>query len=109
MGDGIAHIRCAADGTIWAGYFDEGVYSAPNKDGSRPISSSGIARFGPDGRVLWRFNTHERPDLPIADCYALTLDGNTIWTCPYTDFPIVRVEDGLVAHWRNDVVGASAL
>jgi len=56
MGDGIEHIQCAADGTIWVGYFDEGVFSGPMEDGSWPISSSGIARFGPDGRVLWKFN-----------------------------------------------------
>jgi hypothetical protein len=109
MGDGIEHIRCATDGTIWVGYFDEGVFSGPNEDGSWPISSSGIARFGPDGSVLWRFNGEERADLSIADCYALALDGNTLWCCPYTDFPIVRVEDGAVDHWRNEVAGAWAL
>jgi hypothetical protein len=109
MGDGIAHIRCALDGTIWVGYFDEGVFSGPNKDGSWPVSSSGVAHFGPDGSVLWRFNSKDRADLFIADCYALTLDGNTLWCCPYEDFPIVRVEDGMVSHWQNEVAGAKAL
>jgi hypothetical protein len=109
MGDGIEHIRCAADGTIWVGYFDEGVFSGPNKDGSWPVSSSGVARFGPDGSVLWRLNSEGRADLSIADCYAMALDGNTLWSCPYTDFPIVRVEGGVVDYWRNDVAGARAL
>jgi hypothetical protein len=109
MGDGVEHICCAADGTIWVGYFDEGVFSGPNEDGSWPISSSGIARFGPDGSVLWKFNSAERADLSIADCYALALDGNTLWCCPYTGFPIVRVEGGVVDHWRNEVAGAKAL
>jgi hypothetical protein len=109
MGDGIEHIRCAPDETIWVGYFDEGVFSSPNKDGSWPVSTSGIAHFGPDGSMLWRFNSKERADLFIADCYALTLDGNTPWCCPYGDFPIVRVEDGMVSHWQNKVAGAEAL
>lgn len=109
IGDGIEHIRCAPDGTIWVGYFDEGVFSGPNKDGGWPISSSGIARFGPDGSVLLRFNGEERADLFIADCYAMALDGNTLWCCPYTDFPIVRVKDSGVDRWGNDVAGAKAI
>jgi hypothetical protein len=102
IGDGIQHIQCGADGTIWVGYFDEGVFS-------HPISSSGIARFGPDGRVLWKFNDQDRAGLFISDCYALTLDESTVWCCPYTDFPIVQVELGAVKHWRSEVAGAVAL
>jgi hypothetical protein len=109
IGDGVEHIRCAPDGTIWVGYFDEGVFSGPDKDGSLPVSSSGIARFAPDGSVIWRFNGEEHPDLFIADCYSLALDGNTLCCCPYTDFPIVRVKDGVVDRWRNDVAGARAI
>jgi hypothetical protein len=109
MGDGIEYIRCAADGTIWAGYFDEGIFSGPNEDGSLPISSSGIAHFAPNGQVLWTFNSEDRADLSIADCYALTLSGNTLWSCFYTDFPIVRVRSGTVRHWRNGIRGASGL
>jgi len=109
MGDGVAHARCAPDGTIWAGYFDEGIFSGPNKDGSWPISSSGIAHFAPDGTVLWTFNSEDRADLSIADCYALTLNESTLWCCCYTDFPIVRVRSGTVRYWRNGIPGASAL
>lgn len=109
IGDGIEHVCCAPDGTIWVGYFDEGVFSGPSDAGSWPISSSGIAHFGPDGSVLWRFNSEDRADLFIADCYSLALDGNAAWCCPYTDFPIVRVKDGAVDRWRNDVAGARAI
>ncbi len=109
VGDGIEHVRCAADGTIWIGYSDEGVFSESSKGGSRPVSTAGIARFGPDGSLLWRFNDEERRGLSIADCYALALDGNALWCCPYTDFPIVRVEGDVVDHWWNDVAGAQAL
>lgn len=109
MGDGIKHIRCAEDGSIWVGYFDEGIFSGAEQDGSWPISSYGIVRFAPNGEVLWKFNWQEHPDISIDDCYALTLDGNTLWSCTYTDFPIIRVERGAVSHWRNEISGARAL
>jgi hypothetical protein len=109
MGDGISHIQCAADGTIWVGYIDEGVFSGPDENGSLPISSAGIARFGPDGRILWKFNDQELAGPAISHCYALTLDGSTLWCCPYTDFPIVRVEPDVVKRWRNKIAGAKAL
>lgn len=76
------------------GYFDEG-------------EGSGVARFDPDRTALWKFN--ERTDPIIIDCYAMMLDGSTLWCCPYGDFPIVRVEHGAVKTWRNDVAGAEAL
>jgi hypothetical protein len=109
LGDGIEHVRCAADGTIWVGYFDEGVFSGQSKDGSWPISSSGIARFASDGTVLWSFNARDGAGLFVSDCYSLTLNGNTLWSCFYTDFPIVRVDDGTARHWSNTVQGAKAL
>ncbi|MBR0752808.1 hypothetical protein JQ604_11490 [Bradyrhizobium jicamae] len=109
MGDGIAHIQCAEDGTIWVGYFDEGVFSGASEGGSWPVSSSGIARFGSDGSVLWKFNDHARDNLFIADCYALTIDGSPLWCCAYEGFPIVKVERGVIRHWRNEVAGAKAL
>jgi hypothetical protein len=109
MGEGILYIRCAPDATIWVGYFDEGVFAGPNDGGTWPISSSGIAQFSPDGNVLWEFNSEACPNLSIADCYALTLDGDTPWSCPYADFPIVRVERGRIRYWENVVTGASAL
>lgn len=39
IGECFTHFRCAADGTISVGYFDEGVFSGS------PISSSGMARL----------------------------------------------------------------
>jgi hypothetical protein len=110
MGYYFTHVQCATDGTIWAGYFDEGVYCGPNEDGTPAISASGVARFDRDGRVLWSFNDQEgTTGLSIDDCYALTLDDSTLWCCPYSDFPIIRVDQGVVTHWRNDIAGAKAL
>ncbi|WP_256806595.1 hypothetical protein [Bradyrhizobium sp. Bra64] len=109
MGDGIAHIQCANDGTIWAGYFDEGVFSGGAADGGWPVSASGVAQFGPDGSVLWKFNDQAPENLFIADCYALTIDGSALWCCAYDGFSIVKVERDVVTAWQNEVTGADAL
>ena len=107
LGDGIAQMLCAPDGTIWVGYFDEGIFSGPNSDGSWPVSSSGLAQFDAIGSVLWGYNSEGRPS-SIDDCYALTLAGDTAWSCFYSDFPIISVGEGKVRQWQNSVGGAHA-
>lgn len=103
LGDGILHLCCATDGTFYVGYFDEGVFSGDYR------SSSGVAQFGLDGRLLWRYNSDERVG-PQIYCYALALDGSTLWCCPYSNFPIIRVAGGAIEHWRNSsVAGARAI
>lgn len=106
VGDGVEHIACSPDGLIWAGYFDEGVFGDADPDGSSPPASSGIAAFKPDGRCDWRF---QHDDCAIADCYALSLAGATVWACPYTDFPIVRIRDGEIRIWTNETGSAHAI
>jgi hypothetical protein len=39
----------------------------------------------------------------------LTLDGNTIWSCFYSDFPVVRIDSRKVHHWPNTINGAKAM
>lgn len=109
LGDGIETMLCAPDGTIWVGYFDEGVFGGPNKDGRWPISCGGIVQFDETGRVLWSFNDGVRDDRAIADVYALTLSANDPWTCYYTDFPITRIHDGRPIFWTGCVSGANAI
>lgn len=103
LGDGIQHVRCAPDGTIWVGYFDEGIFG-------HTVGSGGIVRFNARGELLWAYNDQAREGgLFINDCYALTLNGDELWSCFYTDFPIVRVIDGRETQWTNSVSGAKAL
>ena len=109
MGDGIENLLCAPDGSVWVGYFDEGVFGGPNKDGSWPVSSGGIVRFDAEGKPSWLFNQNVDNRCAVADSYAMTLSGNTLWACYYTDFPIVRVEEGRVSFWSNDIGGAKAI
>jgi len=109
LGDAIAHLYCAPDGTIWAGYFDEGVFGGPNQDGGWPVASGGIVQFDRDGAPLWLFNEHVGSDRQVDDCYAMTLAGDDLWACYYSDFPIVRIRGGQVTTWANDVGGAKAM
>jgi hypothetical protein len=101
LGDGIEYVRCAQDGTIWVGYFDEGIFGGS-------VASGGLVQFDDFGRPLWSYNKEGggRKSF-IADCYALTLDGNAIWTCFYTDFPIVRLKDDRETLWTNSKVSGS--
>jgi hypothetical protein len=102
-GDGIEHVRCAPDGSIWIGYFDEGIFGGT-------LGAGGIVRFGNNGQPLWTYNDEVRGGKSfIDDCYAMTLLGNDLWTCFYSDFPIARIADGKETSWRNSVSGAKAL
>lgn len=41
LGDGLQHVQVAEDGTIWTGYFDEGVFG----DGPDPLGAAGIVAW----------------------------------------------------------------
>ena len=103
LGDGIGHLGCAADGSIWVGYFDEGVFGAT-------VGSGGLVQFDERGHPLWSFNDHVADwQEAICDCYAMAICDNAIWSCSYTGFAIVRTEQGKVTRWVNRVAGAKAI
>jgi hypothetical protein len=102
LGDGIAHALVDDAGTIWVGYFDEGIY------GDSPISASGVARFDASGDVRWSYEPPE--GLFVDDCYCLNVSGQDVWTSYYSGFPIVHIHDqAITGVWRNVVIGARAL
>ncbi len=113
LGDGIEHVLVGGDGDVWVGYFDEGVYGNygwGGVSGPAPLGSSGLVRFSADLAPVWHYPSHVDDEWgAIDDCYALNVDGDTAWACYYSGFPIVRVRDGEVTGWRNDVGGATAL
>lgn len=103
LGDGIEHVRCASDGTIWVGYFDEGI-------GGNSVGSGGIVHFDASGHTLWSYNELEPAGgTYIVDCYALSLCGDELWSCFYNDFTILRVKDRTRTRWTNGITGAQAL
>ena len=99
LGDGIEHIVATREDDLWVGYFDEGVFGnyGWGDGGPPPVGASGIVRFSHDFGVEWRYP--QDPGPPIADCYTLALDGDDVYACPYTDFPILRIRDDAVEHW----------
>ncbi|MGP1281743.1 MAG: hypothetical protein ACTS1X_02090 [Parasphingopyxis sp.] len=103
LGDGIEHVRCASDDTIWVGYFDEGVFG-------NTIGAGGIVQFDWKGKWLWKYNDAQSSrKLGVSDCYALSTNGTEVWSCFYHDFAITRISNGDTFSWKNGVAGAKAL
>ena len=92
MGDGIQHLQVAPDGTIWAGYFDEGVFGnfGWGSPGPAPLGAGGIAAWSPEFDKLWELDPEEGL---VADCYSLNVSDDEVLSCPYTDFPVVRISE----------------
>jgi hypothetical protein len=106
LGDGIEHVLTTGAGDVWVGYFDEGVYGNygwGDTGAPSPLGACGLARFSPDLRPDWRYPSSDSPWGAISDCYALNVDGETAWTAYYTGFPIVRIQEGVLTGWDNDV------
>ncbi|MFD2472692.1 hypothetical protein [Amycolatopsis silviterrae] len=113
FGDAIGHVQTTRNGEIWVGYFDEGIFGAygwGEEDSAPPIGERGLLRFSAGLALEWQY-----PELAeevwghLSDCYALNVDGDTAWTCSFGDFPVLRIRDGGVTGWYNDVRGAGAL
>jgi hypothetical protein len=114
LGDGIAHVLATSTGQVWAGYFDEeiyGNYGWGRADSAEPVGAYGIVRFSPGLEPAWHYPkyTEVGPWDAVSDCYALNVDDTSAWACYYSDFPVVRIRDGTVTGWHNDITGASAL
>ncbi len=106
LGDGIKDVQTTSSGQIWVSYFDEGVFG--NADAA--LGSAGLAVF--DDKGVQRFNFNAANEWMIADCYALNVVGDEeAWLCPYTNFPLVRVQNGQIRRrWDNNPIhGADAV
>jgi hypothetical protein len=92
LGDGIEHLQVAGDGTIWAGYFDEGVFGNMGwgGPGPAPLGAGGIAAWSPDFEKTWELDPAGGL---VADCYALNVGPGEVLACPYAGFPVVRIQD----------------
>lgn len=107
IGDGVEHLQTTTDGSVWVGYFDEGVYGNFGwglPAGPTPVGSSGIVRFSSALEVDWEYTGGT-----VDDCYALNVADDAVWACYYSDFPVVRITPPHVRAWSNSVGGATAL
>lgn len=113
VGDGVAHVQTSSQGAVWVGYDDEGVYGNRGwgmGDGPSPIGEPGVVRFTTGLDVEWEYPRDDTADVePIDDCYALNVAGDEVWACCYSDFDVVRIRDGAVQSWSNEVEGATAI
>lgn len=112
FGDGIEHVQTTSSGKIWVGYFDEGVFgnNGWGSPGPAPLGHTGLVRYSASLTPEWSFQSGAADTWgSVDDCYALNLAGETAWTCYYSGFPIVRIEDGDVNGWQNSVRGVKAL
>jgi hypothetical protein len=98
-GDNIVSLIATTGGIIWTGYGDEST-------GGPPPAGHGIASFTSGGVCRWLFDS---ADCGIVDCYALSCNGEDVWACTYEDFPIIRVHNGQISLWKNDLRGVTAI
>ncbi|MGH3715488.1 MAG: hypothetical protein ACRDT4_18800 [Micromonosporaceae bacterium] len=102
LGDGINSLLTTAEGRIWAGYFDEGIFGNRGwgRTGPAPIGAPGLVCFDQQFQPVWGLK-----DGAMADCYALTLAGEDAWACYYSNFPVVRARPDAVRSWHNGEAG----
>jgi hypothetical protein len=111
LGDGIQDVRVTHDGTIWASYFDEGVFGnyGWGHPGPSPIGAPGLVAFSTTGQVRFSYEPNIAHTDAICDAYAMNVAGDTdVWLYFYTEFPIVRILDGGYHVWKLGVAGARA-
>jgi len=107
VGDGVEHVRTTPNGSIWIGYFDEGVYGTYGwgRPGPEPIGSSGLVRLDHEFEIAWTFPLGGI-ESPIDECSALNVENDDLWTCYYSDFPVVHIANDSAQLWRNKVEGS---
>lgn len=94
LGDGIEHMLVDQAGTIWIGYFDEGILGnfGWGGRGREPLGAAGIVRWSTTFDKLWKCEPGD--GIWIADCYALNVADESVWACTYTNFPVLKIRDG---------------
>ncbi|HVV16448.1 MAG TPA: hypothetical protein VHH90_04525 [Polyangia bacterium] len=103
LGDGLSDVRVSPAGTIWAAYFDEGVFGGG--DGAQGV----VARDHFGGK-LWAFDAQKAGTEDIADVYAFNLSAeDDVWVYFYTPFEIVRWRKNKPTVWQTRVEGARAI
>jgi hypothetical protein len=98
VGRYVSELHVSAAGAIWVGYGDQGVYD----DGSG-LSKHGLVRFSGELEPEWRFP--QREPAVIDDCGSLNLVGESVWTCPYAEYPLVHIDGDTVHTWHRHELG----
>ena len=107
LGDGINHVQTDAEGRIWVGYFDEGIFGNFGwQDAGGPFGAAGLSCFSKSGQKVWDYEPPEGFD-HIADCYALNVSRSGVWSHYYSGFPMAFVDSSWhVRCWKTELSGA---
>ena len=107
LGDGIQSVQTTADGIIWTGFFDEGIFG--NFGWQDPVGASGLVAWDAAGNRLYEFQPTEGLDA-ICDCYALNVESEEdVWCYYYTQFPLVHLHGRTIeAYWEMPIGGSDA-
>jgi hypothetical protein len=101
LGDGIQNLQVSKNGTIWTGYFDEGVFG--NYGWEKPIGAPGLIAWNINGEKLF---INSKAD--ICDCYALNvISDDDIWFYYYSDFNLCNIKDSQIQFFKPNVSGSS--
>jgi len=112
LGDGIADLRVISDGTIWASYFDEGVFGnyGWGSPEPAPIGASGLVAFDSGGAPKFSYDAQAAGTDSICDAYAMNVsETGDVWVYFYTEFSIVRIGREGYRVWTLGMGGARAL
>ena len=110
VGDGIEHVLVDADGDIWVGYFDEGIFGNHGwgGPGPEPLGAAGIVRWSSRFEKRWEYQPVD--DYRLPDCYTLNVGPDRVWACPNTDIPIDQIDRARVTvHPATKVSGPRGL
>jgi hypothetical protein len=115
LGDGLRHVLADSTGQVWAGYVDEGIYGnygwGPT-DTPEPVGAYGIVRFSPPWNrpgtsPATTKSARGRRSATVPPSTSTTLPRT--WACYDPDYPVVRIREGTVTGWHNDITCVRAL
>lgn len=101
LGDGIQNVQVSRNGTIWTGYFDEGVFG--NYGWKKPIGAPGLIAWNINGEQVFMNSTAD-----ICDCYALNImSDDDVWFYYYSDFNLCNIKDSQIHFFNPGIEGSS--
>lgn len=92
-GDAIEHLLADESGSLWLGYFDEGVCEDS-------LSEPGVRCWSSTGTPLWEYSPPPGAEGVVA-CEALNVHRNAAWAYLYAQSPLLEVRDGRAAQART--------
>lgn len=111
IGDGISHLYTTEIGTIWTGYFDEGIFGSHGwgdpwlKGSPTPIGEPGVIQWNSKGDQLFA-----NDQVYIAECYSMNVvSDHEVWFYYYDSFKIVHLKNGEYKEYDPFLEGASDL